>query len=75
MPGFAPAPAPVSYSGNSLVAAVQVQLMRLRYLGGPADGIQGPATTNAILAYERSNGLPTDGAATPFLLQRLQQTP
>ncbi len=76
VPGFAPPPpTAVGYGGPSLVAAVQAQLIRLRYLGGPADGIQGPATTNAILAYERTNGLPTDGAASPYLLQRLQATP
>jgi len=76
VPGFAPPPAaPVSYGGNSLVGAVQGQLIRLGYLGGPPDGIQGPATTNAIMNYEHANGLPADGAATPFLLQRLQQTP
>ncbi len=76
VPGFAPPPpTAVSYGGPSLVAAVQAQLIRLRYLGGPADGIQGPATSNAILAYERTNGLPTDGTASPYLLQRLQATP
>lgn len=76
VPGYGPPPAAaVSYSGSSLVQAVQAQLIRLRYLGGPADGLQGPATTNAIVAYERTNGLPVDGVASPALLARLQGTP
>jgi hypothetical protein len=76
VPGYGPPPAAaIGYSGSSLVQAVQAQLIRLRYLGGPADGIQGPATTNAIVAFERTNGLPVDGVASPPLLSRLQQTP
>ena len=77
VPGYAPPPTavPASYSSAGLVQAVQAQLIRLRYLSGPADGIQGPATTNAIVAFERTNGLRVDGVATPALLARLQQTP
>jgi len=76
VPGYAPPPAaPVTYSGAALVQAVQGQLIRLGYLHGAADGVQGPATTNAIVAYERTNGLPVDGVATPGLLGRLQATP
>jgi len=58
-----------------LVQAVQGQLIRLHYLNGAADGVQGPATTNAIVNYERTFGLPVDGAASPGLLARLQATP
>jgi Putative peptidoglycan binding domain len=76
VPGYGPPPASAAtYGGPPLVQAVQAQLIRLRYLGGPADGIQGPATTNAIVAFERTNGLQVDGVATPALLARLQQTP
>ena len=78
VPGYGPPPAaPVSYGGSStgLVQAVQAQLIRLHYLNGPADGIAGPATTNAIVSFEQTNGLRVDGVATPPLLARLQQTP
>ena len=75
--GYAPPPSavPAGYSEGSLVQAVQAQLIRLGYLHGGADGIQGPNTTNAIVAYERTSGLRVDGVATPALLARLQQTP
>jgi peptidoglycan hydrolase-like protein with peptidoglycan-binding domain len=50
-------------------------LNRLSYFNGPPDGVMGPATSNAIATYERSNGLPIDGQPSPQLLARLQSTP
>jgi hypothetical protein len=77
VPGYAPAAAamPVSVSGPALIQAVQAQLIRLRYLSGGADGVQGPQTTSAIVNFERTNGLPVDGVASPALLARLQGMP
>lgn len=76
VPGYAPAAAAMpAYSGPGLVQAVQGQLIRLHFLNGAADGVPGPATTNAIVAYERAFGLPVDGVASPGLLARLQGTP
>ncbi len=70
----APPPPGVGYDPG-LTHAVQVQLMRLGYLGGPADGILGPATGAAINNYERVSGLPMDGVPSAALLSRLQATP
>ncbi|HUA78078.1 MAG TPA: peptidoglycan-binding domain-containing protein [Acetobacteraceae bacterium] len=79
VPGFAPAPAayappPSAMSGASLTQAVQVQLIRLGYLPPPADGVLGPQTSGAISNFERAVGMPVDGAPSPALLARLQQT-
>ena len=78
VPGFAPPPPPVaSYSGpdQGLVRAVQSELIRLSYLQGNADGMQGPRTRSAIASFEKSNGLPVDGTSSPQLLAKLQGTP
>jgi hypothetical protein len=76
VPGYAPAAAMPAYmAGPALVQAVQAQLIRLRYLGGGADGVQGPQTTSAIVNFERTNGMQVDGVASPGLLARLQATP
>lgn len=70
-----PAPPMSPAAGNDLVRATQVQLIRLGYLQSQADGIMGPATSNAISQFEQVAGLPVDGAASPALLARLQATP
>ena len=69
---YAPAAYPVS---AGLVRAVQTELNRLMYLRAPADGVMGRQTISAISEFERTHGLPVDGAATPFLLERLRETP
>ncbi len=78
VPGYAPAPAayapPPAASSGSLTQAVQVQLIRLGYLQGPADGVLGPQTSAAISNFERATGMPVDGAPSPPLLARLQAT-
>ena len=75
VPGYAPTPAATYATSRALVRAVQVQLMRLGYMRGPADGLPGPATSNAISAYEAAHGLPLDGAPSDVLLAQLQSTP
>jgi Putative peptidoglycan binding domain len=79
VPGYAPAPAayappPPPASHGSLTQAVQIQLIRLGYLQGPADGVLGPQTSAAISNFERATGMPVDGAPSPPLLARLQAT-
>jgi hypothetical protein len=72
-----PAPPPPAYGYNdpNLTHAVQVQLNRLGYLSGPPDGVMGPNTSNAIVAFEHTAGLPVDGVPSGPLLARLQATP
>jgi hypothetical protein len=49
------------------VAALQSRLNALGYDAGRVDGRMGPRTQRAILAYQRSNGLPADGRPTQAL--------
>ena len=64
------------YGGRSdLVRAVQVELNRLLLMKGAVDGVAGPQTVAAISKYERAGGLPVDGAASEYLLDRLRRTP
>ena len=78
VPGYEPAvayaPAPAYPVRPGLVRAVQIELNRLGYLRAPADGVPGPQTVSAIQTFEGSHGLPIDGAATPYLLDRLRDT-
>ena len=74
-PPAAYAPPPAAPGGEGLVQATQTQLIRLGYLQGPADGVMGPKTSDAISQFEQSTGLPVDGAPSPALLARLRATP
>ncbi len=80
VPGFAPPeppppPPPSAMGPDSMVHATQVELIRLGYLPGGADGYMGPRTQNAIASFEQANGMPVDGSPSPGLLSRLQSTP
>ena len=52
----------------SLVVQVQRRLASAGYYSGPIDGVIGGGTRRAIRAYERSHGLPVDGAINRRLL-------
>ncbi len=58
-------------AASPLVEDVQAALGRAGYNAGPADGLAGPRTTKAITAYQRDNGLATDGEPSAELLQHL----
>jgi len=77
VPGYGPmmVQSPPPGSGYDLTRAVQVQLIRLGYLHGAADGMVGPQTAAAISQYESVSGLPVDGVPSGPLLARLQATP
>jgi hypothetical protein len=53
---------------DSLVVQVQRRLASAGYYSGPIDGVVGSGTRRAIRAYERSHGLPIDGAIHRRLL-------
>jgi len=53
---------------GSLVVQVQRRLASAGYYFGPIDGVIGSDTRRAIRAYERSHGLPIDGAIHRRLL-------
>jgi lysozyme len=67
---YGPPAAGVHSTGE--VAAYQRQLATLGFLVGPVDGIAGPATKAAVLAYQRGRGdLVADGIAGPATLASL----
>ncbi|HEY1370357.1 MAG TPA: peptidoglycan-binding protein [Gaiellaceae bacterium] len=55
------------------VKAVQQQLKAQGYLTGAADGIYGPATAQAVKAFQQANGLPVDGVVGPQTRTALAQ--
>lgn len=55
-PGYA-----YDYSSDSLVMGAQDRLNRLGYSAGPADGVIGPQTRDAIADFQNDNRLPATG--------------
>ena len=60
-----PTPTPKSlqrgFTGSDAVRAVQKRLKELGYYKGSADGDFGPATEEAVKAFQKANGLTDDG--------------
>ena len=54
------------------VLQMQQALTQRGFDSGPADGMMGPATREALRRFQRSAGLPPDGYPTPELLDLLQ---
>ena len=54
----------VGSRGNDVVK-VQKRLIQFDYLSGTADGRYGEATRNAVLRFQRNNGLTADGRVGP----------
>lgn len=63
----------VGVDPGSDVAEVQRRLKVLRYYKGDVDGVYGPMTRDAVIAFQRDNGLAPDGIAGPATLKRLQR--
>ena len=81
-PVLAAPPAPVGADGSTGspeatesasddVARAQQRLTELRYYDGPVDGVVGRATTTALQAFQKVQGLPVDGAIGPETLAAL----
>lgn len=66
----APPPPPAPMVDTRLLQ-VQENLRRLGYYKGSVDGVNGPATRNAIRAYQVDRGLPVTGRLDRELLQDL----
>jgi len=56
---------------GSEVRQVQQRLRQYGYLDGPADGVFGPATYEAVVWFQRKNGLKADGVVGPATLAAL----
>jgi peptidoglycan hydrolase-like protein with peptidoglycan-binding domain len=65
------APEPDQISDERTIAAVQRALGQLGYTVGVADGVMGPATRGAILAFQKDHGLAEDGRLTQTLANLL----
>ncbi len=57
---------PALAAGSSDVAALQVALRARGLYAGTVDGVQGPSTANALIAFQRKAGLEPDGVAGPL---------
>lgn len=71
----APVPSPNSEDvgiGPAQVAETQATLRQLGFDPGRTDGVYGPATKNAIIAYTTHQGMPTDGAVNHSLMSYLR---
>ena len=70
-----PTPTPKSlqrgFTGSDAVRAVQRRLKELGYYKGSADGDFGPATEEAVKAFQRANGLSADGKVGEKTLSKM----
>lgn len=60
---------------RSAIRQMQSKLHELNYDPGPADGMMGSRTTNAIRAFERENGLKIAGRPTIGVLEAIRNKP
>lgn len=63
----------VQAAAVDLVRGVQQELVRLGYYQGEPDGLTGPRTAAAIVAYQKAAGLPASGEASDALLAALRK--
>ncbi len=68
-----PPPPPPAGLDRASVVELQRHLIALGYLRGAADGVAGPMTRNALLAFQRDHGLPADGQPSGGALHALRQ--
>ena len=75
------APAPTMSLGaprlgpDATVRSIQQSLHELGYNAGPVDGLMGPRTRSAIMAFQHDNGLTATGIADKVLLSRMEEYP
>lgn len=67
------ASAPAATNWQSLVRDIQAGLSALGYKPGPADGLMGKKTTNAIKAFQRDVDMPADGKVSDALMRRIDE--
>ncbi|KQZ94183.1 peptidoglycan-binding protein [Mesorhizobium sp. Root157] len=66
---------PETPKGDPVVEQVQNILKHLGFYTGGADGLAGPATRDAVAAYQRKVGLPVTGTIDNALLDQLGTAP
>lgn len=67
-----PRPVPEDPLSRSQVIEMQQLLSRQGFLATEPDGLVGPATRNAVKAFQKRENLPADSHPTPELLERLR---
>ncbi|MEH2204470.1 MAG: peptidoglycan-binding protein [Nostoc sp.] len=70
--GSSPTPGRSSLSTQQ-VKELQVRLRQLGYLNADATGNVGPMTREAVIAFQRNNGLPVDGIANAQVLDSVRR--
>jgi peptidoglycan hydrolase-like protein with peptidoglycan-binding domain len=60
-----------AYDSGSLVMSAQDRLNRLGYSAGPADGVMGPQTRDAIADFQNDNNLPASGGLDTATIRAL----
>lgn len=65
--------APEALAGSARVAALQVGLRTHGFDPGPIDGLNGPGTTGALVAFQRARGIEPVGAFGPRTRKALGQ--
>ncbi len=68
-----PAPEPPPATAREQFVEIQKLLLGMRLYTGRPDGLMGPLTRKAILAFQRQAGLPQTGEPSPELLDRLRK--
>ena len=58
-------------SRGSEVKNIQTRLKKWGYYSGSVDGIYGTATKNAVIKFQKKNGLTADGIAGPKTLEKI----
>jgi soluble lytic murein transglycosylase-like protein len=56
---------PHAFAGSARVAALQIGLRAHGFDPGPVDGVRGPRTLSALVAFQRRNDLPPTGSLGP----------
>lgn len=64
---------PKALKGRPLVRSIQQELNALGYQAGPADGLAGKKTRQAIRAFQKQAGVRVDGQPSVELLELLRQ--
>jgi lipoprotein-anchoring transpeptidase ErfK/SrfK len=72
LPAPSPAPAPPPPPGQD-IETTQQRLTELRYYVTSTDGKAGPSTRNAVMAFQKVNGLKVDGAVGPQTSEALSR--
>ncbi len=64
---------PLKAKASNMIADVQEQLMLLGLYPGPADGVNGMLTSDAIRTYQAARDMPVTGSVSAELLAQMQR--